>query len=239
MTTITVIHPGFELMTPEEQIRDYPRQCEAAARTCYKSEKYIGEGSADKLIRKLLRMKPAPHESVVEHCSVTVRIVCDRACSHQLVRHRIAAYSQESQRFCDYAGPKGEDLGLQVICPPSIGGITPGTYQRPPHGWLNEQTGWSATLWEWMEGIADAYDLYQLLRERKVPSEDARSVLPNATKTEVVTTFNMRQWRHVFRMRALNSHAQWQIRGIMLGILEKLNELCPVFFEDLEPEDKA
>ena len=119
---ITIIKPHF--FWPETTVKMFPyimEHIERCGRTCYKSEDKITEDSADRFVANICRNR---HESVLEHCSVTAIVVCSRACSHQLVRHRIAAYSQESQRYCNY-GKKGS---LQVICPPSIG-LAPGDYE--------------------------------------------------------------------------------------------------------------
>lgn len=208
MNNFTIVEPHGTILTPEAEIRDFPRRLEVAGRTCYKSEKNLTPDSADRFIRMIMK---SGHHSVIEHCSITARLVGDRSMSHQLVRHRIASYSQESQRYCNY-GKKG----FQVILPPTIA-------ESPRLG-----------LWE--DQMNSAYEHYLWLLEAGIPPEDARSVLPNATKTEVVTTYNLRQWRWVFGQRALNSHAQWQIKEIMMGLLRKMYELAPVLFEDLIPE---
>ena len=224
---ITVVKPGHELITPAVMIQAQRAIIERAGRTCYKSEGKIKDGSVDRFIRGLIK---SGHESVIEHGSVTVRIICDRSCSHQLVRHRIAAYSQESQRYCDYG-----KLGLQVICPPKIADLKPGTYEEGMYGWHDpdEEVMHGGLATGWLSVVDACYRLYLDLREEGIPPEDARSVLPNATKTEVVTTFNLRQWRHVFKERALNPRAQWQIREILLGILKEFAELLPAVFGDL------
>jgi hypothetical protein len=131
-------------------------------------------------------------------------------CSHQLVRHRIAAYSQESQRYCDYG-----KLGFQVIMPPSIKIRSEADQQR------------------WLDGKQAAYNEYLYWREVGVPPEDARFDLPNASKTEVVATYNLRMWRHLLKERWMNKHAQWEIRLIMNKIAYELWHYLPVFFEDL------
>lgn len=204
---------------------------ERAGRTCYRSEDRIGEGTAERFISAIIN---SGHESVIEHASVSVRIICDRSTSHQLVRHRLAAYSQESQRYCDY-GKKG----CQIICPPSIG-IIPGTLElnysieygrivTDENGTVDLnpiQLGWLAT-------IENCYKTYLLLREKGIRPEDARSVLPNAVKTEVFSTFNLRIWRHLFKERGLNRHAQWQIRGIFRELLDKFVVELPAVFGDL------
>ena len=238
---ITVVKPGFELVTPlcEFDASDMIEHLERCGRVCYKSEDKITPDSAERFIRAIVK---SGHLSVIEHASVTVKFIGDRSMSHQLVRHRIAAFSQESQRYCDYGR-----LGLQVICPPTIAEIEPGAYEctgarrdscESCRYWLACFSSHTPVLTIpnrgllWLDRIASAYAYYLELREDGVPPEDARSVLPNAIKTEVVTTFNMRQWRHVFDERALNKHAQWQIREIMQDILVRLASLFPCIFQD-------
>ena len=242
--SITVVEPGFEVFSSIEGILLMPVALERAGRVCYKSEEKIFSGSADKFIRDIVK---SGHESVIEHCSITVKIICDRACSHQLVRHRIAAFSQESQRYCDY-----KKSGLQVIARPTIALLSPGKYfcqsfnanekswdiwnrrfessEKNPEPDGKEKVCGRASIWLTM--LANCYDEYCHLRREGIPPQDARSVLPNATKTEVVTTFNLRQWRHVFEERALNKRAEWQIRGIMQNILKRFDELLPCIFSD-------
>lgn len=227
---IEVVQPHAEIETPTEWTRIYSTLLERWGRTCYKSEEKIGEETADPFVHRLTHV--LKHESVIEHLSFTVRIICSRSCSHQLVRHRIGSYSQESQRFCDYA-KDGKNI-LQVICPPKVADIPPGIYTRQ-----------YSTLWKsgdeimpgergclWLDQMKRAYECYLYLRDSGVPAEDARSVLPNATKTEIVTTYNLRQWLHVFRDRALNPKAQWEIRGIMVDLLNQFAHLVPCVFAD-------
>jgi thymidylate synthase ThyX len=130
-------------------------------------------------------------------------------CSHQLVRHRIAAYSQESQRYCDYG-----KLGFQVIIPPKI----------------QEN---AEALKHFTTAMENDYSWYLTLRDMGILPEDARFVLPNASKTEVVATYNLRMWRHLLKERWLNTHAQWEIRKVMNDIAYELNHYLPVFFEDI------
>jgi len=203
---IQIIQPSVQILTPEAWLLEYPRLLEIIGRTCYKSENHITDQSAEKFVQMLIRNG---HESVLEHLAVTVRFVGDRSMSHQLVRHRIAAYSQESQRYVNYS-----QKGFQVIRPLSIEMGTP-NFQR------------------WLSLVEEACARYSGLIEAGIKPEDARSVLPNATKTEVVTTYNLRQWRHVFKERALNPRAQWQIRGLMRMALDKLFTAIPTVFEDL------
>lgn len=204
---IKVIQPSVLLMT-EINYGFMLYSIELAGRTCYKSEDGIGKDSSERFVRMLIK---SGHESVLEHKSITVRFICDRSTSHQLVRHRIGSYSQESQRYCNYN--KNEEL--EVICPPSI-------FEN-------------STLYaRWLQSMNQIYEDYKFFIFHKIKPEDARSVLQNAAKTEVVTTYNIRQWRHVIKERALNKRAQWQIRYLMNQVLDMFVEKMPVLFEDLK-----
>jgi thymidylate synthase (FAD) len=240
---ITIIKPHF--YWPETTVEMFPyimEHIERCGRICYKSEDKITDDSAEKFVANICRNR---HESVLEHCTVTAIVVCSRACSHQLVRHRIAAYSQESQRYCDY----GKKSSLQVICPQSLD-IDPGDYDAEywDDGWQISKDGKQFKLplgidrrskmrqRQWIISIDCAYSEYKAELTEGIPPGDARYVLPNATKTELAVTFNLRQWRHVFQERALNRHAQWEIRGIFSDILVELKEYLPAVFCDLEKE---
>lgn len=201
-----IIEPSVQIETPSEHIRDYMKLIEGYGRTCRRWDKRENDPEENFVSKRLVG---EGLESVLEHCSITARFICDRSASHQLVRHRIGSYSQESQRAIDYSS------GIQVICPPSI----------KENGALFEQ-------WKKSIGIAEA-EYIRLLKEG-IAAEDARSVLPNCTKTEIVATFNLRMWRHVFVNRALNPRAQWQIRDLMTILLKEMNRLLPVIFEDLQ-----
>jgi len=213
---ITVIEPHFYWpdTTSFDNILQHIERC---GRICYKSEFKITEDSAKDFVRMIVRNG---HESVLEHVSLTAIVVCSRSCSHQLVRHRIAAFSQQSQRYVSLAKSKS----FEVICPPSIG-ITPGLYTDRMYLPYQQK--------RWIEFISNSYQEYVDQVNEGVLAEDARYVLPNATKTELAVTFNLRQWRHVFKERALNTHAQWEIRKIFTSILMDLNDKVPTVFEDL------
>lgn len=232
---ITIIEPHY--YWPETTEAAFPRMVEhleRCGRICYKSEDLITEDSANKFVERICRNR---HESVLEHCTATAIVVCSRACSHQLVRHRIAAYSQESQRYCDY----GKKSSLQVICPPSVG-IEPGDYNTECFEnlgvlvWKNGKQ-WEGPLQqkEWIWQVDGAYSEYLAEVKEGVPPGDARFVLPNACKTELAVTFNLRQWRHYFRTRC-DKHAQWEIREIATAILADFTERMPSVFEDIYKE---
>lgn len=234
---LKIIRPDY--YWPETTLTMFPllvKHVERCGRVCYRSEDRITEDSADRFVSMICRNR---HESVLEHATVTVIIVCSRACSHQLVRHRIAAYSQASMRYINY----GKDNNLKIICPPSVG-LAPGTYfydDRPLYGgWFKHREGpiladriSEGDQVAWLSLIRACYGEYKRELSIGMKPEDARYVLPNATMTELATTFNLRQWRHVFRERALNKHAQWEIRSIFSNILEDLAARLPAVFADL------
>jgi thymidylate synthase (FAD) len=182
---------------------------ELAGRTCYKSEDRITPDSAAGFVRRILA---SGHHSVIEHASATVRFVCDRGVTHELVRHRLAAYSQESTRYANYGQDKfGNEI--TVIRP---------LFWRPG----------SREYARWREAMLAAESAYLELLAMGARPQEARSVLPNSLKTEIVMTANLRQWRHVLGLRCARP-AHPQIREIMLPLLAELHGRLPVVFEDL------
>jgi thymidylate synthase (FAD) len=174
---------------------------ERAGRSCYRSE---GRGEPGRFLQARIR---EGHESIIEHASVTFDISgISRACSHQLVRHRLASYSQESQRYVDMSAP-------EFVVPPSVA--------RDPEA----QSIWD----EFMDQVADTY---HRLRELRVRKEDARFVLPNAAATRIIVTMNFRSLRHLFAVRC-DKAAQWEIRELALEMLRQVHELAPAVFADL------
>jgi thymidylate synthase (FAD) len=196
---------------------------ELCARTCYKSEGKISEGSAERLIKRLLS---SGHHSVIEHAVASIKFTTDRGVSHELVRHRLASYSQESTRYCSYG--KGD---IQFILPVWM-----------PHHWVDD---WLDELvhgdpWRpevvWIQSLLHAETAYKNLLEMGWRPEQARSVLPNSLKTEIVVTANLREWRHIFKLRCSQA-AHPQIRGLMQSCLEGFKNKVPVLFEDLPPNE--
>ena len=183
---------------------------EKCGRTCYKSEDKITDGSAEKFVRNILKRG---HEAVIEHASLTVRFTCDRGVSHEIVRHRLAAYCQESTRYCNYSkdGFGGE---ITVIKPMSFD-----CSDSPYRIWKRS-----------CENAETAY--FDLLNEGCTPQE-ARSVLPNSLKTEVVMTADMREWRHFIRLRCAPA-AHPDMRVVAGLLYDLLKSTYPVFFEDIE-----
>ena len=206
-----IIEPGFEILDSIDGDAIL-KKLELCARTCYKSEDQIRDGSAEKLIRYLIS---SGHESVIEHQSVTVRIICDRGVSHEIVRHRLASYSQESTRYCNY-GKTGEV-----------------TFIRP----MFFQYG-SDLYCKWREQMEHAEAAYLSMLRCGAKPQEARSVLPNSLKTEIVVTMNLREWRHFLKLRtAPNAHPQ--IRQIAIPLLKKFQRCIPVVFEDISSSGES
>ena len=157
------------------------------------------------------------HESVIEHEKVTVRVICDRGVSHEIVRHRIASYSQESTRYCNYAKDKF-DNGVTFIEPCFF-----------HEGTINYE--------HWLNAMKVAEGIYLELIANGATPQEARSVLPNSLKTEIVITMDLREWRHFFRLRtSLAAHPQ--MREIAIPMLLEFNKRIPVVFEDIVEEYK-
>ena len=204
-----IVEPKVELINPISY-QDLLSTVEIAGRTCYKSEDKITDGSAEKFVRNILKRG---HEAVIEHASLTVRFTCDRGVSHEIVRHRLAAYCQESTRYCNYS-KEGFGGEITVIKPMSFD-----CSDSPYRIWKRS-----------CENAETAY--FDLLNEGCTPQE-ARSVLPNSLKTEVVMTADMREWRHFIRLRcAPAAHPDMRVVAGLLYDLLKSN--YPVFFEDIE-----
>ena len=204
-----LIDPSIEILSPIDG-KAIMKLLEKAGRTCYKSEDLITDNSCDKFVGAILSKH---HESVIEHVSITVKFIGSRSMSHQLVRHRIASYSQESQRYCNYTRNK---FGGDIIF------IKPIKYD----GWDFNTQG----LFDGALSIAETH--YQELIAAGLQAQDARDVLPNACKTEVVATMNLRSWRHFFKMRT-DVHAQDEIRFLANQLLAEFKKELPIIFGDL------
>ncbi|MCK4592995.1 FAD-dependent thymidylate synthase [bacterium] len=192
--------PRVELLaiTPEPE-----RLIEAAGRTCYLSFDKTGDDTAARFCRMLLR---SGHHSVFEHASATFRVRGgSRAFTHQLVRHRLCAYSQQSQRYVD-------ERGFEVVKPDTIAKDAGAEKIFDKH-------------------VEYCQKVYNELRKLGVPKEDARFVLPNAAESEIVITANLRQWRHILELRGHRT-AQWEIRYFALEVFKVLVGYAPNVFAD-------
>ena len=204
-----IIKPSFEVLgdiNPMEILRNI----EVCGRVCYKSEALVTDNSAEPFIRRILQ---SGHESVIEHEKITVKIICDRGVTHEIVRHRIASYSQESTRYCNYSKSKfGSEL----------------TFVKPVF-WSEDSQEYG--IWkQQMQLIEDSY--IKLIQLGATP-EQARSILPNSLKTEIVVTMNLREWRHFFKLRT-SKRAHPQMREISIPLFRKLREMLPSVFDDIQ-----
>lgn len=203
-----IVEPGFEILSPLDgtgalAVEQMLALVERAGRTCYKSEERIGPGTAERFVRMVIERG---HESVLEHASISVLFVIDRGVSHELVRHRLCAFSQESTRYCNY-------------------GKTDVSFVRPPF-WAEGEPEWVA--WEHTMRVCERAYLDLLALGSK--PEEARSVLPNSLKTEIVVTANLREWRHILRLRAAPK-AHPQMQQVMRGLGVALAVAMPCVFE--------
>lgn len=203
--------PSYMILTPIDS-NAILKFLEVCTRTAYKSEDKITEGSDRKLIASILERG---HEAVIEHYSLTVKFVCDRGISHELVRHRLASFTQESTRYCNYGKDKfgGE---ITVIEP----------FYLDKH---------SAGYGTWEISCRQAEKAYFDLLEFGCRPEEARAVLPTCLKTEVVMTADLREWRHFFKLRCSEA-AHPQMRELARPLLKELHAQIPVIFDDVYAE---
>ena len=199
-----IIDPYVEItkFDPDEMML----RLEMAGRTCYKTEDKMTADSAKTFLRMIAGNG---HHSVLEHEVIQVRFICDRGVTHELVRHRIAAYSQESTRFCNYGKSGGT------------------TYIRP---FFLAETIDAYKAWE--SAMDQCERAYLWMLEFGCSPQEARSVLPNSLKTEIVATMNIREWRNVFTQRC-SAKAHPQMRQLMIPLLLKLRAMLPVLFADI------
>ena len=206
-----IIEAGIELITPinGDVILKRIEQC---GRVCYKSEGKITDDSAPAFVAAIIKRG---HDAVLEHCSFTVKFICDRGVSHEIVRHRLASYCQESTRYCNYS--KGDFNSEITVIEPCY--LNKGTFAYD----------------EWKEACRRAESAYFNLLNWGLSPQEARAVLPNSLKTEVVMTANVREWRHFLKLRCSKA-AHPQMREVATLLLKALKEKIPVLFDDVNPE---
>ncbi len=203
-----IIDPSHEILylpNPEEVLKII----EIAGRTCYKSEHKISHDSAKEFIKRIVK---SGHESIIEHSICTVKFICDRGVTHELVRHRLAAYSQESTRYANYSMDR---FGSEITV------IRPCFFEQG-----------SPKYNAWKKAMEEAEKRYMELLRLGARPEEARSVLPNSLKAEIVMSANFREWRHVLRLRC-SKRAHPQIREIMIPLLKELQKKVPIIFDDI------
>lgn len=205
-----IIEPSYEILDPLDETAIL-KKLESIARVCYRSEDRITEddSSARLLIKSIIKRG---HEAMLEHASISVKFIVDRGVSHELVRHRIASWAQESTRFCNYANGKfGSELTF----------INPYFFNDKEHEYN-----------AWKESMATIERNYMDMIARGVNPEEARTILPNSLKTSIVMTANIREWRKFFMLRA-DVPAHPQMRQITIPLLKEFSDNLPVLFMDI------
>ena len=208
-----LVKPGYEILTEIDGLKEL-RTIERAARTCYKSEAAITEGSesAKKLIRRLIE---SGHEAMLEHSFLSVKFTVDRGVTHELVRHRLMSFAQESTRYCNYSGRKfGHDVKF----------VIPYFFKDKPDA-----------MQIWTEACARAEQAYFDLLDGDTTPQEARTVLPNSTAAEIVMSGNYREWRHILRLRTARD-AHPQMREVICPLGKELQSRIPVIFDDCVSE---
>ena len=222
-----LIKANFEILTPisDGGIEEL-RHIEKIGRVCYKSEGKITEDgeSAKKFVKMLI---DRGHEAMIEHSSMSVKFVVDRGVSHELVRHRIASFAQESTRYVNYSLDKfGNEINVIDI----FGGIKLDNKMKN----IDAQTI-NFIINEWYQAMGDAEKHYMKMMELGATPQIARSVLPNSTKTEITITANYREWRNFFKLR-VPSTAHPQMREVTIPLLKELKTRLPIIFDDISEE---
>ncbi len=209
---MNIVKANYEILTDISNggIREL-RHIERIGRVCYKSEERIDEDgtSAKNFITFLIKKG---HESMIEHSSLAVKFTVDRGVSHELVRHRIASFAQESIRYCNYSKDKfGREI--TVIEPCFLSPLSD-AYTR------------------WQKACEAAEQAYFEMLDVGCTAQEARSVLPNSLKTEIIVTANYREWRNFFKLRVAES-AHPQMREVTRPLLLELQKRIPVIFDDI------
>ena len=224
---MNILRAGFEILTPiSEGGIDELKHIEKIGRVCYKSEGKITEDgeSAKKFVKMLI---DRGHEAMIEHSSLSIKFTVDRGVSHELVRHRIASFAQESTRYVNYSLDKfGNEINVINI----RDGIDLDNKMKN----MDSDTI-LAIMNEWCLAMKDAEKHYMKMIELGATPQIARSVLPNSTKTEITITANYREWRNFFKLRVPNT-AHPQMREVTIPLLKELKRRLPIIFDDISEE---
>lgn len=221
-----IIEPYIEL---EDKIdgQTILKKIERTGRVCYKSENRITKDNAERFVKSIL---DRGHESVLEHVSISVRVICDRGVTHEIVRHRVSSYSQESIRYCNYSNDKFDN---------ELTFIKPCWFKYSTSDIMQEEDFYDSEMNEsdkdWLHHMKRCENIYFDMLKHGATPEQARSILPNSLKTEIVMTMNLREWRHFLKLRCSNK-AHPQTREIANMILEAFKKEIPIVFNDIEEE---
>ena len=219
---MNVLTAKYEILDKEKiNGKEILQKIETIGRTCYKSEDGITEDSSERFVKNLILRG---HEAMLEFFDITVKFYCDRGISHELVRHRVSSFAQESTRYCNYAADK---FGNEVTFIDIRRGLELDSKTKN----IDEFTI-KAIISEWLESCYDAEKHYLAMLELGASPQIARSVLNNSTKTEINVKMNLREWRHFFNLRC-DIAAHPQMRELTVPLLRDMYEICPVVFEDI------
>ena len=224
-----LIKPYTEILTPIDG-NEVLKAIEKVARTCYKSEDLITDDSAKVMVSNLLKRG---HEAMIEFYDITVKFVCDRGVSHEIVRHRVASYAQESTRYCNYSKDKfGNELTFII---PVWTNLKEGSYGYEIENGamtLHEYDAKCEANMRYLMSLGHCENNYLELLTCGWSAQQARAILPNSLKTEINVKMNLREWRHFFSLRC-DKPAHPQMRELTIPLLEKMHSLVPIIFDDL------
>ena len=213
-----IIEQSHEILSIPKNIL---RSIEIAGRTCYKSEDRITSSSDEKFVTMLIK---AGHHAMLELGGViTVRFITNRGVTHELVRHRLCSFAQESTRYVNYARKQIEFI-LPVWCDKKC--LWMEFSSTIPLFEFDDKT------YQWLEAVFESEGQYNELIRLGWRPEQAREVLPNSLKTEIVIQANIREWRHILQLRTAPS-AHPQIRSLMIGLLDDLKKRVSAIFDDI------
>lgn len=208
-----VVQQSYEILTDLSNPIKILKDIERAARTCYKSENNITDDSCLTMCKQLTRNA---HEAMLEHSQLSIKFTVDKGISHEIVRHRLFSFAQESSRYCNYSkGKFGSEI--KVIIPDDFE-LRSKEYET------------------WYNACKYAEDSYMELINEGVKPELARNVLPHSLATEIVVTGNIREWRHFFKLRC-DTRAHPQMRSISRKLLDDLKSKIPVLLDDITYQD--
>lgn len=223
-----IIEPSYEILTPisDGGIKEL-QHIERIGRVCYRSECKITEDgeSAKEFVKMLINRG---HEAMIEHSSLSVKFTVDRGVSHELVRHRIASFAQESTRYCNYSKDK---FGNEISVIDIDGGMCLDANMKKMSA-----LEMLAIKDEWIKAMKSAEKHYMKMLKLGATPQTARSVLPNSTKTEITITANYREWRAFFKLRTAKA-AHPSMREVTIPLLKELKEKLPVIFDEIEMEE--
>lgn len=210
---VKVIAPSVEILTPLDG-DSILKHIELCARNCYKSEDKITDDSARKMVKKLIEMG---HEAMIEHFNITVRLITDIGVLKDLSRHRLVSFAVESTRYCMYSKDK---FGSQL------------TVMEPP---VLEKGTEAYNIW--LKGMEDIEKAYNSLAAMGYKADVCRTLLPHGLKVEMIMTSNLREWRHIFKLRCAPA-AHPTVQQVMKMLLREFKAKIPVVFDDIHWDEE-